>query len=325
MKKLVLIISVILPLLFSFIPVNIASATNDIEVNEECSSFEDSTVRIVNNYNVFVANGFVYKVENNYNYIVTSSKILNNVNSFRVIYNDNSYSNITLIGYDSSNEVAVFKGQKNGAKGVCIGNSNYLYKGQKHYLYGYFNNKDNFVREAYLSSIGEAYYISKYVNVYRSFLQIDGNNRLNGVGVFDKLGKLVGMITGYDDELIGSSYMIDSNKLVKIVDSIVKTGNYNINYIKYNLVDYSRLSSRLKDSYGVSYVAKSGAVVVTFKPLKFVFGGLNQGMVIVAVNGVEINSTYELDKQLSRYEKKSKVCLKVIKKNGKEAFYYVKV
>ena len=34
---------------------------------------------------------------------------------------------------------------------------------------------------------------------------------------------------------------------------------------------------------------------------------------------------YELDKQLTRYEKNDNVCLKVIKKNGKIASYHVSV
>ena len=105
----------------------------------------------------------------------------------------------------------------------------------------------------------------------------------------------------------------------------MKTGNYEINYIEYNIIDYALLSSRVKESYGVSDVVNYGVVISTFRPLHYVFGGLNQGMTIVAVNGIEIKDSYQLDKQFSRYEKGDSVCLKVIKKNSKEAFYYVEV
>jgi len=99
--------------------------------------------------------------------------------------------------------------------------------------------------------------------------------------------------------------------------SIVKVGgkNYTAN----------ELYESMKDYYSVSGNANRGVVVTTFSPFKFLFGGLNQGMVIVAVNGVGINSMYELDKQFSRYEKGDSVCLKVIKKNGKESFFYVEL
>jgi len=68
-----------------------------------------------------------------------------------------------------------------------------------------------------------------------------------------------------------------------------------------------------------------GVVITTFKPFNYVFGGLNQGMVIQAVNSVVVKNSYELDNQLSRYKKGDTVCLSVIKKNGKTAYYYVKV
>ena len=48
-------------------------------------------------------------------------------------------------------------------------------------------------------------------------------------------------------------------------------------------------------------------------------------MTIVEINGVKIKNGYELDKQLARYNKKDSVCLKVIKKNGKIAYYYVEI
>ena len=156
-------------------------------------------------------------------------------------------------------------------------------------------------------------------------IDIDGDEKLKGTGIYDELNRLIGMITDYDKSFEGSSYIVESNKILKIADSIVKTGKYRINYIKYNLEDYSRLSSSLKKSYGVNKSVKQGVVITTFKPLNYLFGGLNQGMVIVAVNGVNINNKYELDAQLSRYEKEDNVCLKVIKKNGKEAFYHIEI
>lgn len=324
MKKLLLVISLIIPLLFSHVNVSKIKAEDDL-ISEDCDS-DNSIVRIIDNYNVFKSNGFVYKVDNNYSYIITTSKIINSVNSYGIIYENNIYEEAVLLGYDSYNEVAVFRTKKIiDIKGVCLANSNYLYKGQLNYLQGYLDLESRFTNKVNLSQIGELYSNSDYKNIFKNTIQINGNNNFNGTPVFDELNRLVGMVSGHNSAMIGISYIVESNKLVKIADSIVKTGNYDINYIKYSLVDYGTLSSRLKESYGVSSKVNSGVVIVTFKPFNYIFGGLNQGMTIVAVNGIDVKNVYEFDKQISRYEKKSSVCIKVIKTNGKTDYYYVKL
>lgn len=325
MKKLLLIISLFIPLLFSNVRLNVIKA--DETSNYECNNnYEESIVKIVNNYNVFKGNGFVYKVDDKYSYIVTSSKVVSNSNNFKIIYNNGEYKDSIILGYDSKNEVAVFRTLKlEEIKSVCIANSNYIYKGQNIFLKGYFDKENEFFVNSYITNIGDLYSSNNYVDIYKGTIKLQGNNIYNGVGLFDSKNRLTGMVTNYIDKLEEGSFFIESNKIVKIADSIIKTGKYKVNYIEYSLVDYASLSSNLKESYDVSEKANTGVIITTFKPLKYIFGGLNQGMVIVAINGVNINNKYELDKQLYRYEKESSVCLKVIKNNGKTAFYYVEI
>jgi len=326
MKKLVLLISLVIPLLFSHVNLNVASAQDVITYNQECESASNLNVFIINNYGVFVGNGFIYISDSTYSYIITSSELLNDVNSYKIVYENKTYNNVKILGSERNYGVSVLRIQKiNDVKNICIANSDFLYRGQKVYVKGNLDYNTNYFNTTYINSVGNIYSYKNYIGVHKSMIQLEGDNKLNGTLVYDELERFTGMISGYDSDFSGSCYMIDSNKLVKIADSIIKTGKYNINYIKYSLVDYGILSSRLKKSYGVSNKVNSGVVVVTFKPLKMIFGGLNQGMVITEVNGVKINNTYELDKQLSRYNKKSDVCLTVIKKNGKVAYYYVEI
>ena len=51
MKKLLLVISLVVPLLFSAVNVSTVSADDEV-INTDCSS-EESIVRIINNYNDF--------------------------------------------------------------------------------------------------------------------------------------------------------------------------------------------------------------------------------------------------------------------------------
>lgn len=326
MKKLLLIFSLIIPLCFSSTTIIKSQAVEEFSENTNCEDSKNSIVRIVDKYDIFKSNGFVYRIDELYTYILTTYDIVSNFNNYKVIYEDGYTQNVSLLGYDEYNQVAVLKtSNKQNINSVCLANTNHIYKGQLVVGYGYYNNSNNVYVKGIINQIGMNYTRESYINTFRSIVQIKNDGKLNGMGVFDELGRLIGMITGYDSKLEGSSYIVESNKLRKIADSIVKDGKYRINYIKYSLEDYSNLKSALKKSYGVSSIASSGVVITTFKPWNYVFGGLNQGMVIVAVNGVEVNNIYELDKQLTRYDKNDNVCLKVIKKNGKIDFYYVKV
>lgn len=327
MKKLMLVIS-----FFSIILMNNFSSIDVVEAEgietkeENCFFSNSSIVRIINNYNVFKGNGFVYSQDERYNYIVTSSNILSRSSNYKVIYEDGNIVEAILIGSETQNQVALFRTKKNkNSQKVCKGNSNYISKGQLNYVYGYYDNNNSFSLQTYLSNVGVLYSNNNYKRIYKSLIQIQSNDYLMGSGVFDELGRLVGVITNLSEKMLDGTYMIDSNKLYKIADNIIKTGNYKVNYIKYELEDYSLLGNIAKNKYGVNQNVSKGVVVTNFSFLRYIFGGLNKGMVIVAVNGVEISNGYELDKQLIRYKKGSNICLKVIKNNGKEAFYHVKV
>ncbi len=328
MKRALLIFSVIVSLAFSGAIITPTKAV-DLLTNEEnvsCDNPENSIVKVVNNYDVFSSNGFVYKSDDKYTYVISSSDIVNKTNNYKVIYENGVEKKAIIIGSDSYNQVAVLRTEKESEiNPVCFANSKYLYKGQQNYVYGYYGINNKFYIKSNLSQIGEEIYQTKYISVYKDVLQLEGTTSLRGSGVFDELNRLIGMITNYDEEFVGTSYVVESNKLLKIANSIVETGKYNINYIKYNLEDYNGLSSLMKKKYGVNKDVEFGVVITTFKPFNYLFGGLNQGFVIVAVNGVKIKNKYELDSQLARYEKNDNVCLKVIKKDGKIDFYHVKV
>ena len=312
-------------LLLSFNNVSVIGVESEDD-NQECSSPSESVVRLVNSYNIFLSNGFSYKSDDEYSYIISSADVVNKTKEIIVALNDGEYFEASLVGKDDMNNISVFKiGKNEKLKNICLANSNFLHRGQKNYLYGYINNKDDFMAVSYLSSIGQLYTSSDYYNIYKSVIDTKWFEGINGTGVFDEYDRLVGIVNGNDDKLEGGSFITVSNKLNKIADSIIKNGNYKVNRLKYTIVDYGSLSSRLKKNYGVSGNVSEGVVITSFKPLNYVFGGLNQGMTIIAVNGVEISNCYELDREITRYNKGSKVCLKVVKKNGKEAFYCVKL
>ena len=323
MKRKLLVFSLIFSFIItSSIFVRLKASDESIET-KRCNDPNKSIVRILDEYGMFISNGIVYKVDENYNYIISSIDINK---PYKVLYENGKQRNAALVGKDDYNDISILKTDKeNDIEAVCFADSNYLYKGQQNYAYGYYDISNSFYIKTTLSQIGDLYKKEGYVHIYKSIVDITGDNQLKGTGIFDDLNRLIGIVSAHDDSFKDGSFITESNKLLKIADSIVKTGKYNVNYIKYSIEDYSSLSSFLKESYGINKSVEYGVVITSFKPLDYLFGTLSQGMVIVAVNGLEIKNKYELDKQLERYSKNDNVCLKVIKKNGKEAFYHVDI
>lgn len=327
MKKFLLIISVIFSLLFSSTNIQLTSA-EEIKNSEitNCGKIENEIIRITNKYGVFVGNGFVYKVNDEDAYIITSDKLVLSDKDNKVIYSDGTRKDVSIFGKNSYNGVMILKTIKaNNVKGVCLSDSYLFMPGQSNILYGYSDNDNLYVEKTFFNKQGVLVYKKDYINVYKSIIQAKYENYKEGMAVVDELGNLVGMISGNTTKLNENSFIVEVNKLTKIADSIVKSRIYQINYIKYSLEDYGSLDYYSLDSYKVNKDVSYGVVITTFKPFNYIFGGLNQGMVIQAVNSVMVKNGYELDNQLSRYKKGDTVCLSVIKRNGKTAYYYVKV
>lgn len=325
MKKCLILLSLLLCFIVDSVVIKSETAPEILE-NEVCTNQDESKILVMDLNQDFKSNGFVYKEDSEYLYIITTSDVYHNTKSFDVLFYNGDIQKADVIGYDSYNQIMVLKTEKNeNVSPVCFANTDHIYKGQLVYSYGYYGEYNSFILKGIINQIGYKFSKEGYKNIFRDIVQINYDSNIKGSGVFDEIGRLIGMITGFDQKLEGSSFMVETNKIIKVADSIIKCGKYSLNYIEYSLEDYSSLKTELKESYEINDAVNDGVVVTTFRPLKYVFGGLNQGMVIVAVNGVAINNLYELDKQLTRYEKDDNVCLKVIKKNGKTGFYYVKI
>ena len=77
------------------------------------------------------------------------------------------------------------------------------------------------------------------------------------------------------------------------------------------MLNVSELTQREKYLYSVSDEVSRGVVVTSLHYINYFTFGLNQGMVILAVNGVEINDTFDFDYEISKYKKGSYLDLKV--------------
>ena len=173
MKKLVLLFSLIAPLLFGSTSIVESKAIDNLNnENKNCANPRESIVRVLNNYDLFSGNGIVYKKDEKYNYVITSSSIVNKTNNYKVLYRNGITKKALILGHDNNQKIAVIRTEKeDSVNPVCFANSNYLYKGQQNYAYGYYNVSSEFYIKTNLSQIGTLVYKKDYINVYKNIVR----------------------------------------------------------------------------------------------------------------------------------------------------------
>ena len=317
MKKIALMFSVLVTFLFSFSSHNIETnriKTTLLSNSNDCNNLYEGIVNITTKNNLISVSGFIIQVQDNNIYIATSYRNYKEMFNYEVIFNDYSRYKATVVGVSEEDEVLILKVSvaHNKYCSVKLSKSEFIDKGERVDIVGSY--KYDIVRaDASINIIGLCKNCKEetYKNYFFTLLSADIDNYFIGSGVFDKSGQLLGMIT---NKVKGYSFgvsMLDVNKLYSITYNIINYGKYNKNYIKYNLLDVNSLTNEEKYLYSLDEELTNGVLVSSIHYLNYIFGGLNQGMVILSVNGVEVNNRYELDNKLSKYEDNSYVYFKV--------------
>lgn len=317
MKKIALMFSVLVTFLFSFSSHSIE--TNQIKTNllsnsSDCTNLYDGVVNITTQNNLISVSGFVILIKNNDIYIATSYKNYKETYNYEIIFSDYSRYKASVIGMSKEDEVLILKVTVTHNKycSVKLSKSEFIDMGEKVDIVGSYKYDITYA-DAYVNIVGVCKNCKEetYKNYFFTLLTADIDNNFIGAGVFDKSGQLLGMITNKVKGYAFGVSMLDVNKLYAITYNLINYQEYHKNYIKYNLLDVNSLTKDEKYLYSLDEGLTNGVLVSSIHYLNYVFGGLNQGMVILSVNGVKVNNRYELDNELSKYEDNSYVYLKV--------------
>lgn len=318
MKKIILVFSLVLSLLFSFNADN-KNKIEEPEVNllsdnsSNCDVY-DSIVNITTTNNLINVSGFiVYKNEKSV-YIATSYLNYNKEYNYEIVFSDYSRYAAGVVGYVVEDEILLFKVNNVKANycSVTFSKSELIDRLERVDIIGSYNYHIS-MAEAFVNSVGLCKNCNEetFKNYYYTLLTVDIDDYLIGSGVFDKSGQLIGIITSkLENYNIGVS-MLDVNKLVSICYGFINEGLYQKNYLKYNLLNVNSLTNYEKYLYSLNEGLTSGVLVSSVHYLNYFKGGLNQGMVIYGVNGTAISNCYQLDSILSLYKKGSIVKLNV--------------
>ena len=326
MKRLILLTS----FLISFLNVGVYNYTVEEVIDDthagEVIPLEDRQEAIVSleRNKQLVGMGVIFEIEEEEVYILTSYDITNKNRNLKVIYNNLEEQSVEIVGSSDKENISLIKApinNKNNVSKMTYTSSYAIKEGQVATML--FLNEDRSV----LMSRGVVSKKSALVQeTYKTIVTTRLNQKYFGTGVYNDLGQIIGISVRSESlssalPIEGINYVVDISKALKIANSIKNKGVYQANSFSFDIISLGDLDLRDRKYYGVHKSVKAGAIVLSFDPMKYIFGGINQGMAIIQINNVKVENAIDAYYQINRYQKGDTVNLKLINRSGKIVSY----
>ena len=263
-------------------------------------------------------------------YILTNNHVVEGADEMEVTLNDNSTYNARLIGADPVTDIALLKIEATGLTVIPFGDSDKLKVGEWVLAVGNPFNLTSTVTAGIVSAKGRG-------NVFpmrgqgdtqmkiESFIQTDAavNPGNSGGALVNIKGELVGINTAIFSEtgnFAGYSFAVPITIAGKVATDLKQYGAVQravLGVLIKNVSDYKKEkpdeAAKLKVNEGAyvdGFAVKSAAKDA----------GIEEGDVIVAVNGIKIRSVSALQEIINRYSPGTKVKVTVMRGNAEKAY-----
>lgn len=257
-------------------------------------------------------------------YIVTNHHVIEDSDQIEVTLNDKRSFKVKLVGLDPSTDIALLKVDEKNLPYIRFGNSGELRLGEWVLAVGNPFNLTSTVTAGIVSAKGRNLGILSDRYKVESFIQTDAAlNRGNSGGALVNLkGELVGInsaIISPTGGYAGNSFAIPVNIVKKIVDDLKEFGTVQRAILGVEITDVTDELAREFDldkieGVYIANVTEGGAAENS---------GLKTGDVILAINGVNVNSGSELTENLSKYRPNDKVKILIKRGNKRKQFEVV--
>ncbi|UOR05403.1 Do family serine endopeptidase [Hymenobacter aerilatus] len=243
-------------------------------------------------------------------YIVTNNHVIEKADKIEVVMDDKRKFKAKLVGADPNTDIAVLKVEADNLPFVRYGNSDDVKIGEWVLAVGNPFNLNSTVTAGIISAKG------RNINILRrednmgieSFLQTDAvvNPGNSGGALVNLKGDLIGInsaIASHSGAFEGYSFAVPSSIVSKVVDDLLKYKvvqrallGVNIQEVNAQLAAEKKLSS-LNGVY-VAGANKGSAAAAA---------GLQEGDIITAINGVNVNTSSQLQEQVARFRPGDKI------------------
>ena len=248
--------------------------------------------------------GFVISSNATTSYILTNYHVIDGVSDIKVFFADGKSYDATLVGGEQENDIAVLKIDAGDLPKVTLGDSDALNVGQEVYAIGNPLGELTFTfTGGYVSAKDRSVTMSDgtVMNMLQTDTAINSGN--SGGPLFNEYGEVIGIVSAKlssssssEATVEGLGFAIPINDVKDMVISIMEhgyvTGKPNVGVLLDNV-------SQEAQRYGVPAGAEIMAVLDGSGADK---GGLQEGDIVTAVDGTEVDSVSALQDAVDGYK-----------------------
>ncbi len=255
-------------------------------------------------------------------YIVTNNHVVADADELLVKLNDNHEYKGRIIGTDEQTDLALIKIEAKGLKAIKVGSSDDLKLGEWVLAIGNPYSLTSTVTAGIVSA--KARGLGTTANSIESFIQTDAaiNPGNSGGALVNARGELVGitaMLYSQTGAYSGYGFAIPTSIMNKVVDDLKKFGTVQRAVLGISGQDVSIYLEQKKEKEGktLDLGTVNGVYVAEVSSDGSVADVLNEGDVIVKINGHQVDKMSEMKEQLGRFRPGDKISITYIR-NKKE-------
>ncbi len=251
-------------------------------------------------------------------FIVTNHHVVEKSTEIKVTLADKRTYKAKMVGSDPSTDIALLKIEAGELPFIVFGNSDSVLVGEWVLAVGNPFNLESTVTAGIVSAKGRNINILGGGASIESFIQTDAavNPGNSGGALVNTVGELIGINTAIITEsgsYEGYSFAVPSNLVQKVIRDLREFGIVQRAYLGVGIQDLDSETSQeigLPNAEGVlvNRIAKAGAASDA---------GLEEGDVIIGLNGTRVRSTSELQEYVGRYRPGDQVALEYWRKGKK--------
>ena len=253
--------------------------------------------------------------------IVTNSHVVDNADEISVVLNDKREFKAKLMGTDSSTDIALIKIGASDLPVIDFGNSDNLKLGEWVLAVGNPFNLTSTVTAGIVSAKSRDIGINNDQMRIESFIQTDAavNPGNSGGALVNIRGELVGINTAIASQTgsySGYSFAVPANIVKKVVGDLNEYGDVQRALLNVNI---GNVNAEVAKKYNLDKI--EGVFIGAVNPGGAAeLAGIKDNDVIISVDGVDVNSTAQLQEQISKHRPGDKVTVVVKRDNKRKPF-----